>query len=507
MKNFISFFILTFFLMLTGCLETNNKDEAVQNDKIFKLVYSHDVNGELEPCGCKKNPLGGLAKMATILDSLKQIQDLLVVDAGNLLFKSQNMTSVQEEEWILKAELLMQTQKKFGLDAINVGIKDLTNGLKFLQDKSKAFEVPYISSNVVGVDSKKLAFEKYIIKNVSGIKVGIFGVTQGITPKPSGVDWDVLDFATSAKETAKELKSKGCEIIIILADVSKQPFEKMITSMQEVDFAVLGHDQYRVNPEVVGQTTILRTRDRGRAIGTLEIGTGSNNSKPIFTNVTTTKRAYDQTLKRLEKASDNLKTNIQKGLESTKKKLEEETQNNYYAFELIDLSTSVADREDIRAEIDAVTLKVAEISRNKRALHNADYPSDPNRIFVGEKSCKECHTKQYKFWLETGHSRAYAILERENKQFSVDCVGCHVTGWEEEGGFYQPKEVGNLKNVQCESCHGPGKFHIEAELKNRKKTIRRIPDEKKCLKCHTDEQTDGFNYPVFIEIVSCPAGK
>ncbi len=37
--------------MLTGCLETNNKGEVEQNDKIFKLVYSHDVNGELEPCG------------------------------------------------------------------------------------------------------------------------------------------------------------------------------------------------------------------------------------------------------------------------------------------------------------------------------------------------------------------------------------------------------------------------------------------------------------------------
>ncbi len=422
-----------------------------------------------------------------------------------MLFKSQNMTSVQEEEWILKAELLMKSQKKLGLDAINVGIKDLTNGLKFLQDKSKEYEVPYISSNVVGVDSKTLGFEKYIIQNVSGIKVGIFGITQGITPKPRGVDWDVLDFTVSAKETAKELKEKGCEIIIILADVSKQPFEKMITHMQEVDFAVLGHDQYRVNPEVVGQTTILRTRDRGRAIGTLEVGKGTNNTKPIFTNITTTKRAYDQTLKRLEKADENLKTNIQKGLESTKKKLDQEIQNNYYSFELIDMNRSIPDREDIRTEIDAVTKRVADIAKNKRALRNAG--SDPNRIFVGEKSCKECHTKQHDFWLETGHAHAYAILERENKQFSVDCVGCHVTGWEEEGGFYQPKEVGNLKNIQCESCHGPGKFHIESELKNRKKTIRRIPTEKSCLKCHTDEQTDGFNFPVHLEMVACPTGK
>lgn len=50
MQKLLLLFALPFFLMLTGCLETNNGNVA-EDDKIFKLVYSHDVKGELEPCG------------------------------------------------------------------------------------------------------------------------------------------------------------------------------------------------------------------------------------------------------------------------------------------------------------------------------------------------------------------------------------------------------------------------------------------------------------------------
>ena len=36
------------------------------------ILGSANVHGEIEPCGWKKKPLGGLARKATIIDQIKQ---------------------------------------------------------------------------------------------------------------------------------------------------------------------------------------------------------------------------------------------------------------------------------------------------------------------------------------------------------------------------------------------------------------------------------------------------
>ena len=47
-----------------------------------------NVHNETDPCGWKKKPLGGLARKATIIDNLRSEGfDVLILDAGNLLFK------------------------------------------------------------------------------------------------------------------------------------------------------------------------------------------------------------------------------------------------------------------------------------------------------------------------------------------------------------------------------------------------------------------------------------
>jgi hypothetical protein len=85
----------------------------------------------------------------------------------------------------------------------------------------------------------------------------------------------------------------------------------------------------------------------------------------------------------------------------------------------------------------------------------------PNGLeYTGSESCKACHEYEYEKWSGKPHARAYATLERIGSAFDPECVVCHVVGMEYESGFVSAEKTGHLKNVGCESCHGPGSEHI-----------------------------------------------
>jgi hypothetical protein len=101
--------------------------------------------------------------------------------------------------------------------------------------------------------------------------------------------------------------------------------------------------------------------------------------------------------------------------------------------------------------------------------------------YVGAEQCTACHQEERAFWDRTAHHDAYATLVRQDKQFNLDCVSCHVTGYEAPGGS-TVAHVEGLENVQCEVCHGPGSRHIGSPAD---KALISIPDRAQCAtKCH-----------------------
>jgi hypothetical protein len=94
--------------------------------------------------------------------------------------------------------------------------------------------------------------------------------------------------------------------------------------------------------------------------------------------------------------------------------------------------------------------------------------------FEGRKKCSSCHKAQAKSWRATAHAKAMDSLKpNERKEAKLkadldpekdytqdkDCVGCHVDGFGEKGGYTieSPKKM--LAAVGCESCHGPGRLY------------------------------------------------
>lgn len=85
--------------------------------------------------------------------------------------------------------------------------------------------------------------------------------------------------------------------------------------------------------------------------------------------------------------------------------------------------------------------------------------------YVGSETCKKCHEFAYQVWQNSKHARAFQTLVNAKRpslrQFDGECVICHVTGFEYLTGYRNDQATPQLKDVGCESCHGPGSIHAD----------------------------------------------
>jgi hypothetical protein len=139
--------------------------------------------------------------------------------------------------------------------------------------------------------------------------------------------------------------------------------------------------------------------------------------------------------------------------------------------------------------------------------------SAEEHAFLGAKSCKKCHLKEYKSWEETAMAKTFDVLKpgvraEEKKAAGLDpakdytldasCVKCHVTGYGKKGGFVSFEKTPELAGVGCESCHGAGGTYVQDQYMSLKNKEYKKADivavglvdtvsKAQCTSCHNSE--------------------
>ena len=129
-------------------------------------------------------------------------------------------------------------------------------------------------------------------------------------------------------------------------------------------------------------------------------------------------------------------------------------------------------------------------------------PARGEPAFVGNEACRSCHAAPFAVWEKTGHAHAYATLESVSKQYRLDCVACHVIGFQQAGGVCRVDKVEGRQNVGCESCHGPGSIHVADATRN--SVVRPRPGPHVCVGCHTPENSIHFDFAKYLPRVLGP---
>ena len=112
--------------------------------------------------------MGGLARKATIIDNLRSEGfDVLILDAGNLLFKKETLgPGTPTETAKMTAEIIIAAFNDIGCHAFSPGSKDFAGGLGFVQEMQSLANFPFISANIQdinGTEIEKVAQLKRVV--------------------------------------------------------------------------------------------------------------------------------------------------------------------------------------------------------------------------------------------------------------------------------------------------------------------------------------------------------
>lgn len=242
------------------------------------ILFSGETHAMLYPCSCPVEPDGGIARRATLVKQIRKTNpEALLVDSGGFFAGgamdeyTQNTQMDQERTKVqLKAMQLMQ------YDAVAVGDEEFNFDKDFLLQQVGGSSVAFLSSNLFyanpllqnppkGANSIK----PYLIKSVSGIKVGIIGLTSPSAASKAG-GLQLLPPDEAVKKAVKALKAEGAELIVLLSHQGEQEDMRLIKDVPGIDVLVVGHSRAKEEfSNRVGSTVIARPVWQGRHLGKL----------------------------------------------------------------------------------------------------------------------------------------------------------------------------------------------------------------------------------------------
>jgi hypothetical protein len=474
------------------------------------LVFWGSVAGQIVPCGCSPDQHGGLPRAAAFLRKLRETEpNVLFVDAGDLLFESvgrptpQTLTQKQ-----LKARTLARGDELLGAVARAVGQRDLALGPAFVVETSG--QVPLLDVGVTPVSGARAT----LLANAGPVKVGLFA---------SGFEADV---AATMAARARGLREQGARIVVLLLHPRGQTAftaaQALLPAAKAagVDVVILGRrDDPAADPNAKdpGLPPLLAVEGHGQSLLRLDVRLGEG---PLTLAPTAEDR--DQELKALDARIVRFRTQIaaapqrREQLEAKIRELEERKRalaaaplpqpasgTSWVQATFIPLTKHFGSDADAQKLVDAYDQKVTELNlaEAQRQPESCPPPARGERAFVGVAACARCHEDATAFWTETKHAHAYERLVNVKKQFSLDCIQCHVTGWQQPGGVCRidRTHVGapgvngtgvGRRDVQCEDCHGPGSEHVKDGAGA---LIEREVPASFCIRCHEAANSPRFD--------------
>ncbi|WP_051283930.1 bifunctional metallophosphatase/5'-nucleotidase [Desulforegula conservatrix] len=232
-------------LFFSGCAFFQSKSQP-QNFKLT-IMHMNDTHSHLEPTNTTLKfegvqtyaDLGGFAKVASKIKEVRKSRpDSLLLHAGDAVQGSFYFTKYSGQP---EYEMLSMLK----VDAMEPGNHEFDRGPGFLADVSKYIDFSIVSSNIDASGDEKLKkiIKPYVIKEVAGQKIGIFGL---ITPETAvnsnpGKILKFGDEKQAAERTVKELEKAGVNKIVAITHLGYNQDIELAKAVSGIDVIVGGH--------------------------------------------------------------------------------------------------------------------------------------------------------------------------------------------------------------------------------------------------------------------------
>ncbi len=495
----------------------------------FRLYYLVDLDGYLEPCGCQSRPLGGIDRLARLMeDERAHAPYSIFVAAGDLLFRDPQMDPRMVFQETSKAEAMVRILDQLQLAAYAPGPADFVRGATEWQRLVASGSAAPVAANIApGPLASR--FRSVVMREVNGIRVGIVGVsdfheTADATP-PDGAP-ATTDPVAAAREAVQQARAQGARVVVVLASVPRRIARTIAGSVPGVNFVIAAREESLtpVAPERIGNAYLLTAVNQGKSVGIVDVFLRGNETTLVDASEATASAARTLLERRIAELRDRLAgwdrdpTADRAAVALQRSRLEQlqrerdagasarpPEEHSYFRARGALVDPDVPRRADVQQSIATYFRAVNDRNHTEYASLRPVPPVEGQAAFVGMEACRDCHEEAFDIWERTPHSRAYWTLEIVSKNYNLSCVSCHVTGYRHPGGAEVVQNEGR-RDVQCESCHGPGSLHIRARTPAaRRATIRRQVQGSFCAtECHTPEHSDHFDYATYLPRILGP---
>ena len=515
--------------LVAGCQGCRGSEPATgenvaSTEPTLRLYLLSDVAGALEPCGCSKDQLGGFDHLAAFIRSDQGKTPKVVLSAGALFFLDPELSDDMRAQDRWKAETLADALKSLELTAFAPGHNDWALGgdtLKKLADETGAKLLA--TGMPIGAASE--------LVTVGGVSVGIVGVSD---PKnlagsyPDGVT-AVTGLTQKVAAEVAALKQKGAGLFVTVVAMPRGAALRIIDEVPELHVMLIGKplslgsaNTEQPPPEVIGKTLVVETANHAQAVSVVDIHLAGDGTVQLADAGGVAKAGQVNELSRRIRELEHRINGWESGgnvpaadvkarkddlaaLKRERDALQAEQpapKGSFFRYRVHEVRGELGEDETVAKRMLAFYKQVN--SHNKQAFADKKpLPVEDGQAgYIGVEACSLCHSEERAFWDKTAHAHAYETLQTDFKEYNLECVGCHVTGYGKPGGSTVTFND-ELRDVQCEDCHGPGSLHEKNP--EDKSLITLAPDPQSCIdRCHHPPHVEGFDAKAKMALVLGP---
>jgi hypothetical protein len=467
---------------------------TARSDTRFTVLVTSQLQGSVEPCGCSASMRGGLSRVASVVAQARQPgRPVFFLDVGDGLFPALDIPEAALAQQERKARTIAQALTSMGVAARAPGPLDDARGQGFRRSLGLP-ELAVGDLRVLDDPARRLA----------AVRAGSLGV---------------------ARTLGRQARASGAVFVVAVVDL---PFEALVGEVDqalELDLVLAARLPTPLQGEqnrLVGteRVKLVQVQSKGRSVLEVDLTLRDSGRGTWFGGSAEQARELAQLDERIEL----LRTRVN-GAEpdgALRAVLQEKLQEllarravlaaapvlapasgNAATLRFVPVESTVP-KEPAVAEVErAYNQEVGDLNLAWARAHGRDCaaPTQTAPGFVGSASCRQCHPQAVKVWQATRHAQAHGALRRVGKQYHLDCIGCHVTGWQQPGGVCRVDRTEGREAVTCESCHGPGSVHLATPVRGNI-SLGRAPEA--CVGCHDHENSPAFEATSYVARILGP---
>ena len=210
---------------------------------------------------------GGIARVSTLRKSIQ------LENPNTLFLLAGDTISPSVESITYKGAQMIEAWNTAGLDYATFGNHEFDFGPEVLKQRMTESKFGWIAANVIDTRTGKPFGDakSFVIREFSGVKIGIFGLVLPETKTTSrpGPDVEFRSPCETAKQIVPEIHAQGAKVVVALTHLSMRE-DKEVAHCADVDLIIGGHEHTLLESQA-GHTPIFKMTADARQLGRFDL--------------------------------------------------------------------------------------------------------------------------------------------------------------------------------------------------------------------------------------------